>query len=133
LNLTFYNDQVSKLTQLLYPDMEQLNHIIRAKNFIDNNFDHPINLNQVALTAHSSKFHFIRLFRKYYGRTPHQYLIEKRVTKAKQLLQEGSSVIDACFAVGFDSVSSFSTLFKRMNGLSPDIYKRKKQFSIRHL
>lgn len=129
--MTFYSEQVSRLNQALYPNDDQLAHIIKAKNFIDTNYDHAINLHLVAVEAHCSKFHFIRLFKRYYGRTPHQYLIEKRISKAKQLLQSGSSVADACFAVGFDSVSSFSALFKRINGLAPDLYKRKKQFSIR--
>lgn len=129
--MTFYSEQISLLNQELYSNSDQLAYIIKAKNFIDSNYEHAINLDLVAIEAHCSKFHFIRLFKKYYGRTPHQYLIEKRMSKAKQLLQSGSSVADACFSVGFDSVSSFSALFKRMNGLAPDLYKRKKQFSIR--
>lgn len=62
--MTFYSQQVSRLNQALYPDDDQLAHIIKAKNFIDTNYEHAIYLHQVAVEAHCSKFHFIRLFKK---------------------------------------------------------------------
>jgi AraC-like DNA-binding protein len=75
----------------------------------------------------TSKFHLLRLFKKYYGQTPKQYLIEKRIEKAKELLQEGETVTETCFATGFGSPSSFSTLFKSRVGLTP-VEFQKKQF-----
>jgi AraC-like DNA-binding protein len=82
--------------------------IVQAKLFIDAHFGEHIDLNKISEEAHFSKFHFIRLFKKAYGRTPHQYLIKVRIDKAKAELERGSSAAQSCFSVGFDSVSTFT-------------------------
>jgi AraC-like DNA-binding protein len=92
---------------------------VRAKLFIDENFGSPIDLNKIADEACFSKFHFVRLFKSIYGRTPHQYLTHVRIEKAKALLDEGQTVAYTCFKVGLDSVSSFTGLFKRRTGHTP--------------
>ena len=97
---------------------------VRAKLFIDANFASPIDLNKIADEACFSKFHFVRLFKEIYGRTPHQYLTDVRIEKAKVYLDDGQTVAFACFKVGFDSISSFTGLFKRRTGRTP------KQFQI---
>jgi AraC-like DNA-binding protein len=71
-----------------------------------------------------SKYHFLRLFKTLYGRTPHQYLTELRIENAKQLLQAGRPTDEVCFSVGFDSVSSFKALFKRYTMLTPFAYRK---------
>ncbi|WP_421879144.1 helix-turn-helix domain-containing protein [Marinoscillum sp.] len=75
-----------------------------------------------------SKYHLIRLFRRYYGITPRQYLINKRIEQSKRHLKEGMSVTETCYAVGFNSLGSFSVLFKTKIGKSPAAYQ-KEQFS----
>jgi AraC-like DNA-binding protein len=77
----------------------------------------------MASEANFSKYHFIRLFKKAYGKAPHQYLIAVRIENAKLLLQSHHSVSETCFAVGFDSPASFSSLFKKMTGLTPSAYQ----------
>jgi len=57
-----------------------------------------------------------------------QYLTDRRIEKSKDLLRSGMTVTETCFAVGFESPSSFSTLFKNKIGLAP-IEFQKKQFS----
>jgi len=91
-------------------------------NFSSTIYDRNIELGCMADEACYSKFHFIRLFRNVYGQTPHQYLKLLRIQKAMQLLSSGISVPDACYEVGFESVSSFSSLFKRISGVSPSVY-----------
>ena len=103
----------------LYPKVYLYRRIVQSKLFIDDNFTKDIDLECIADQAYFSKFHFIRLFKKVYGKTPHQYLSFVRIEKAKQLLKEDISVTQVCFAVGFDSVSSFIGLFKRMVGQTP--------------
>jgi AraC-like DNA-binding protein len=98
--------------------------VVRAKLYIDTHFSRPIDLDNIADEACFSKFHFARLFRTIYGKTPHQYLTEVRVERARNLLAEGSTVAAACFGVGFDSISSFTGLFKRRTGLTPAAYQR---------
>ena len=117
--MTFYHQQVQFLKKNLYPKDYLLTQIIRSKKFIDNNYSNNINLDDTAGEAFFSKFHFIRLFKKYYGVTPHQYLIRVRVAEAKKQLQSGMSISDACYAVGFESVPSFAKLFKVITGKTP--------------
>lgn len=84
-----------------------------------------ISLDTIADEAFFSKFHFIRLFKSIYSRTPHQYLTTVRIEKAKKLLCRGLPVADVCYEVGFDSVTSFAGLFKRLVKLAPATYQKK--------
>jgi AraC-like DNA-binding protein len=97
--------------------------IATAKIYIDDNYHEPIDLDQVSQKAFLSKFHFHRLFRKIYRRTPHQYLTWKRINKAKDLLSENKPVTDVCNEVGFESIGSFSVLFKKEIGFAPQYYR----------
>jgi AraC-like DNA-binding protein len=103
----------------IYPNPDLVIRIMQAKRYIDCHYASDINLDRMAREAWMSKFHFIRLFRKYYGRTPHVYLKEVRLVQAKYLLRSGMPVKDVCLAVGFESVPSFTRLYKTMNGRSP--------------
>lgn len=106
-----------------YPKMYLYKRIVQAKMFIDEHFAEQIDIDNIADEACFSKFHFIRLFKKTYGKTPHQYLTYARIENAKQLLKKDISVTDVCFAVSFDSVSSFTGLFKREVGITPSEYR----------
>src|SRR5258706_7350616 len=99
--------------------------LYRAKEFIDDSFNEPIDLGAIAQKASYSEFHFLRLFSKVYKTTPHKYLMGKRVEKAKELLRSDSiSVTEICFEVGFESPGSFSTLFNKLVGHSPTAYRQ---------
>jgi AraC-like DNA-binding protein len=106
-----------------YPKIYLYRRIVQAKLFIDNNCSENIDLDNIADEAFFSKFHFIRRFKKIYGKTPHQYLILVRIEKSMQLLRADTPVSDVCFSVGFESLSSFSGLFKRIVGLTPSAYQ----------
>ena len=54
----------------------------RARLLIDSSFDSPLNLDAISSEACFSRYHFIRLFKKAFNRTPHQYLVEKRIERA---------------------------------------------------
>ena len=110
-----------------YPKLYLYKRIVEAKLFIDNHHPEKINLDNISDEACFSKFHFIRLFKKIYGKTPHQYLIFVRIEKAAQLLRANNPVSEVCFAVGFESVSSFGRLFKRVVGISPSAFLEKQQ------
>ena len=110
-----------------YPKIYLYRRIVQAKLFIDKNYAANPELENIADEAYFSKYHFIRLFRSVYGKTPHQYLIHVRIQKAIELLAEGETVSDVCFSIGFESISSFSTLFKKVTGLKPSIYLAQKK------
>jgi AraC-like DNA-binding protein len=96
----------------------------RVRELIDAQFVDPLNLDAMARAAHFSRFHFLRAFQKEFRETPYQYLRRKRIERAKELLAESEySITEICFAVGFESLGSFSTLFHKVVGWSPSIYR----------
>ena len=97
--------------------------IVAAKVFIDENYHEAIDLDEISQKAYLSRFHFHRLFSKVYKKTPHQYLTSKRIEKAKSLLSENKQVTDVCNEVGFESLGSFSVLFKKEIGFAPTYYR----------
>ena len=117
--MTYYYQQVLSLRKAVYPHRDLTGKIVRAKQYIDAHYAVNISLDQMAREAHLSKFHFIRIFKRYYGRTPHTYLTEVRLTHAKERLRSNMPVKDVCEAVGFESIPSFTRLFKSMTGRTP--------------
>jgi len=107
-----------------YPEVYLYRRVLQAKLFMDAHFHEPINLDSIADEAYFSKFHFIRIFKKIYRRTPHQYLVHIRMEKAKQLLQFSIPVVSACYACGFESIGSFTSLFKKTTGRTPAEYRK---------
>ena len=107
-------------------DLETLRRLGRAREFIDHCYDHPLSLDQISEKACFSRYHFLRLFRQAFNKTPHQYLIERRIEKAKELLgTDELRVTDVCFEVGFQSLGSFSSLFHKYVGHAPNAYREK--------
>ncbi|MFL5811546.1 MAG: AraC family transcriptional regulator [Flavisolibacter sp.] len=101
----------------LYP------RLVAAKVFIDENYHESLDLEEISQKAFLSRFHFHRLFLQVYKRTPHQYLTSKRIDKAKNLLAENKKVTEVCNEVGFESIGSFSVLFKKEIGFAPQYYR----------
>ena len=111
----------------MYPKIYLYRRLVQAKLFIDTHYADNIDLGNIADEAYFSKFHFIRLFKNIYRKTPHQYLIFVRIERAMELLKAGVPISDVCYAVGFESLSSFSGLFKRIVGITPSTYLVRQQ------
>lgn len=118
-HMTFYKNKLNQLNEVLYKNQDQIDAIIAVKSDIDDNYETELNLDMLSKSQRMSKYHLIRLFKKYYGLTPRQYLIDKRIKQSKQHLADGMSVTETCFAVGFSSLGSFSALFKTKTGKTP--------------
>ena len=98
--------------------------IVAGKLYMDQNLHQSIDLDSISRKACISRFHFHRLFTRTYNKTPHQYLTRKRITLACELLAEdGLSISEICNSVGFASIGSFSTLFKKEIGIGPRGYR----------
>jgi len=106
----------------------------RARKFIDESYQLPLDLSEISKQACLSRYHFLRLFRDTFETTPHQYLIQKRIEKAKELLRRRSlSVTDVCFEVGFESLGSFSSLFRKCVGDPPSGYRQRERESLKKI
>jgi transcriptional regulator GlxA family with amidase domain len=107
------------------PPVPLARHLLRARDLADAHYDEPLNLAELARAAHVSQRHFTRSFRRAYGETPYQYLLTRRLERARHLLRTTEmQVAEICLAVGFTSVGSFTTTFRRHVGISPMDYRR---------
>jgi AraC-like DNA-binding protein len=101
-------------------------HLLRVRDLIDRAYAEPLEVAALARSASVSPAYFSRSFKSAFGETPHQYLMSRRMERAMALLRAGDrSVTEVCFAVGFSSLGSFSTQFRRFVGDSPSAYQRR--------
>lgn len=99
-------------------------HLRAARDHADRNFAEPLDLQQLAVIARLSKFHFQRLFTATYGVSPAAYVSRRRIERAQDLLRATNlSVTEVCHAVGFSSLGSFSSRFSEVVGESPSQYQ----------
>jgi YesN/AraC family two-component response regulator len=99
--------------------------IRRGLTFMQEHFADPITLADVARAACLSRFHFCRLFHHETGMPLHEYLHDLRVTQAKLLLRDhGLRISEVAFTVGFNDLSHFDRIFRRLVGRSPSQYRR---------
>ena len=99
--------------------------ISNSISFINENFHQPISLEEIAAKANLSLYHFTRIFAKETGFTPHQYLINTRISAAKFMLKTSeTSIKDIAFSTGFNSESSFCSTFKKWENITPSEYRK---------
>ncbi len=92
--------------------------------YINEHFKENVTVEELASRASMSPFHFIRIFKKETGFTPHDYLINTRIANAKYLLKNSTlSVKDICYSTGFSCESVFCSAFKRCLGVTPAQYR----------
>jgi len=88
--------------------------------FIDGHLDKPLMLAELAQQAALSEYHFARMFRQSMKVAPHQYVMQRRMEKAQQLVRHSAlPLTDIALACGFNSASHFSNRFKSVTGLTP--------------
>jgi len=98
---------------------------VTAALWIDAHAHDPIGLEAAAAEVGLSPFHFLRLFAKVLGVTPHQYLVRSRLRRAARLLvEEQRPVTDIAYDVGFADLSNFVRSFHRAAGVSPRSFRR---------
>ncbi len=91
-----------------------------CRDYMISNLASQQNLDDIATIAGFAPHHFLRTFKEVFGTTPHQYLIKLRLEKAQSLIRKGTQPIsEICLDVGFESLSSFSALYKKAYKLSP--------------
>jgi AraC-like DNA-binding protein len=107
------------------PDSRALLRLAEAISYLETNFAEPIDLDELARTAHLSSRAFIRAFRAAMGSPPIAYLIQLRINRAADLLRRGAqSITDIAFAVGFSDSNYFTRQFHKVVGISPRAYRQ---------
>jgi len=101
------------------------NRLLRAVEFVNENLERNLTLPEIAASAGLSPFHFARAFKQTTGFTPHQYLIRRRVERAKMLLARRElPLAEVGYRAGFRNQSHFTMLFRRLTSMTPGDYRR---------
>jgi len=114
---------------LLEPDLQKAEHgpaILKALRYMDEHLDSRLNLAEVAQAAGMSKYHFCRRFRTSAGLFFREYLLRRRIAKAKELLSDsGRTVTEVIREVGFKDMTHFGRVFKKLEGKPPSGFQRR--------
>ncbi|MBQ1046478.1 MULTISPECIES: helix-turn-helix transcriptional regulator [unclassified Micromonospora] len=104
--------------------LRDLTRLRRVRDRIDREYARPLDVEALARGEHMSAGHLSRQFRQTYGESPYAYLMTRRIERAMALLRRGDlSVTDVCFAVGCQSLGTFSTRFTELVGEPPSAYR----------
>jgi len=100
--------------------LEIFRRISTARDWMEAHYNAEMTLEDIGAVAAMNSQHFLRMFKQVYSITPHQYIIDLKLRKAKELLETTPLTIsEICQNIGFESVFSFSILFKGRFGLPP--------------
>ncbi|AFZ28698.1 transcriptional regulator, AraC family [Gloeocapsa sp. PCC 7428] len=103
-----------------YSDGLSLAKLVLIKDYINEHLHQNLTLTEIAAIAQMSPYHFLRLFKQSIGVTPHQYILQRRIDKAKYLLQHSKlSIAEIALCAGFCDQSHLTRCFKRMLGVTP--------------
>ena len=101
------------------------NKLVRVKDFVESSLDQDLTLEALAREAGYSRAHFLRMFRESTGTTPHQYVMERRIAHAEELLLTNElGVAEIAVACGFSSQAHLTLAFKKQTGVTPAEYRR---------
>jgi AraC-like DNA-binding protein len=105
--------------------LKDLARLRRVRDRMDREYAQPLDVEALARGEHMSAGHLSREFKSAYGESPYSYLMTRRIERAMRLLRVGElSVTEVCFAVGCQSLGTFSTRFTELVGVSPSVYKQ---------
>lgn len=106
------------------PTGREAKRVVEAVRLVEAEASGPVDLKQMAAAAGMSKYHFLRVFRRLTGLTPHQYLISARLRRAALALASSRRpVIDVALDAGFGDLSTFNSRFRATFGLTPTQYR----------
>jgi transcriptional regulator GlxA family with amidase domain len=107
-------------------DLATLALLRRVRDRMDREYAKPLDVESLACGVHMSAGHLSRQFKLAYGESPYAYLMTRRIERAMTLLRrDDQSVTEVCFAVGCQSLGTFSTRFTELVGVAPSIYRER--------
>lgn len=98
--------------------------LVPVLDYIDLNLENDLSLEFLEKHFFMNRFHMIRLFKQVTNSSLHEYILFKRISRAKKLLSEGCNVTEACTRSGFNDYSNFLRMFRKTVGSSPGQYKK---------
>lgn len=99
--------------------------IKKSISYVNDNIYGKIEISELAIQTKWDIFHFSRMFKKYVGLTPYQYILNRKIEISKSILIDtNKQIIDIAFELGFDNHSNFTTRFKKFTGYSPDSFRK---------
>jgi AraC family transcriptional regulator len=106
------------------------NQAKRVVEYIEAHLSREVTLREMAGIVDLSPYHFARMFKRAMTTTPHQYVLERRVERAKAMLRAGdTSPLETALATGFSGQSHFASTFRRMVGATPGSFQRQNRSS----
>jgi AraC-like DNA-binding protein len=124
--LTFFAEQLSTLANqiMLEKNKTEPLMVLKAREYITKNRTVALSLTEVAAASGASVFHFCKVFKKTTGLTFTDYVARVRLEDAKtQLLNPGRRISEVAYDVGFQSLTQFNRVFKRVFGQSPTEFR----------
>lgn len=120
LEFMIHLNRAARKNRLEFIDTDNCNtKILDILQYINENLNHDLNIDILSDHFYISKYYMMRLFKQETGYTLGQYISQKRLLLAKELLLSGEPVTKACFDCGFKDYSTFSRAYKRLFGESP--------------
>lgn len=103
-------------------DIKYDENIDNILNYINTNLNSDLSLDKLSDKFYMSKYYLMHKFKKYTGYTIYNYIMQKRIIMANNLIKNGKPITEACFECGFGDYSSFLKAFKKIFGTSPKQY-----------
>jgi ribose 5-phosphate isomerase B len=99
--------------------------LARVVEHIRNNLDKPLGVSVLSGMAEMSQSHFSKLFKLSTGLAPHQFVLQERINRSKELLRQGDTrIVDIALGVGFENQAHFTTVFGNLVGMTPRQFQR---------
>ena len=130
VSIVLHNFKHRKVDVVRRDDLEMVHdapfRIKAVVKFIDDNIFEKVDVNQLAEITRWKTPYFIRVFSEYIGTTPYQYILIRKISRAKAMIVETNlPLTEIAFELGFHGYANFCNAFKKIEGLTPEQYKRK--------
>lgn len=106
----------------------------RVLEYVKENIEKDLSVAEMAQVVGMSQYYFSKLFKMSTGTTPHQYVMRQRVERAQDLLRDGNAaLVEVATNVGFETQSHFTSVFRRLVGITPKKFREMRSDSGIHL
>ena len=106
--------------------------LARVVEYIRNHLDQPLAVSALCRLAEMSQSHFSKLFKRSTGLAPHQFVLQERINRSKELLRQGKrKIVEIALGVGFENQAHFTTVFGNFVGMTPRQFQLSSDFEAR--